>query len=144
MKEKNNPIKMVKTCLVIMNFGWNPNSTVIYGWPWQVIEPFCSSVFSVTKWVVIIHNHSLLWGLSDNIKNPSPSIRALVAKNLPAIAGDVRDSGSIPRLGRSPGGGHGNPLQCSSLENPTYRGAWRATVHRVAKSQTWLKWLSTH
>ena len=47
-----------------------------------------------------------------------------------------RDTGSIPGLGRSPGRGHGNPLQYSCLENPMDRGAWRATVHRVAKSQT--------
>ena len=57
-------------------------------------------------------------------------------KNLPANAGDVRDTGSIPGLGRSPGGGHGNPLQYSCLENPMDRGAWRATVHRVSKSWT--------
>ena len=61
---------------------------------------------------------------------------ALVVKNLPASAGDIRDTGSIPGLGRSPGGGHGNPLQYSCLENPMDREAWRATVHRVAKSQT--------
>ena len=48
----------------------------------------------------------------------------------------VRDAGSIPGLGRSPGGGHGNPLQYSCLENPMDRGAWRATVHRVAQSWT--------
>ena len=58
----------------------------------------------------------------------------LVVKNLPASAGDIRDSGSVPGLGRSPGGGNGNPLQCSCLENPMDRGAWRATVHGVAKS----------
>ena len=52
---------------------------------------------------------------------------------------DVRDTGSIPGLGRSPGGGHGNPLQYSYLENPMDRGAWQATVHRIAKSQTQLK-----
>ena len=56
---------------------------------------------------------------------------ALVIKNLPANAGDVRDVGSIPRLGRSPGGGHGNPFQYSCLGNPMDRGAWRATVHGV-------------
>ena len=61
---------------------------------------------------------------------------ALVVKNLPAYAGDIRDASSIPELGRSPGGGHGNPLQYSCLENPMDRGAWRTTVHRVAKSQT--------
>ena len=57
-------------------------------------------------------------------------------KNAPANAGDVRDAGSIPGSGKSPGGGHGNPLQYSCLENPTDRGAWQATIHRVAKSQT--------
>ena len=46
------------------------------------------------------------------------------------------DLGLIPRLGRFPGGGHGNPLQYSCLENPMDRGAWQATVHGVAKSQT--------
>ena len=64
---------------------------------------------------------------------------ALVVKNLPANAGDVRDAGLIPRLGISPGGSNGKPLQYSSLENPMGRGAWWATVHRVAKSQTQLK-----
>ena len=61
----------------------------------------------------------------------------------PANAGDVRDTGSISGWERSPGGGHGNPLQYSCLENPTDRGALQATVHRVAKSWTRLKWLST-
>ena len=58
----------------------------------------------------------------------------LAVKNLPANAGDVRDVGSIPGSGRSPGGGHGNPIQNSSLKNPKGRGIWRATVHRVAES----------
>ena len=74
----------------------------------------------------------------------SASSVALVVKNPPANARDIRDVGSIPGWGRSPGGGHGNLLQCSCLENPMDRGAWRATVHRVAKSETWLKRLSMH
>ena len=57
-------------------------------------------------------------------------------KNLPASAGDIRDVGSIPESGRSPGGGHSNPLQYYCLENPMDRGDWWATVHGVAKSQT--------
>ena len=61
---------------------------------------------------------------------------ALVVKNLPANAGDTQDLGLIPGLGRSPGGGHGNPLQYPCLENPMDRGAWQAMVHRVAKSRT--------
>ena len=59
-----------------------------------------------------------------------------VVKNLPANAEDVRDLGSIPGLGRFPGVGNGNPLQYSCLENAMDRGAWWATVHRVAESQT--------
>ena len=57
-------------------------------------------------------------------------------KNLPANAGDVRETDSIPGMGRSPGEGNGNPLQYSSLENPMDRGAWQATVQRVEQSQT--------
>ena len=60
---------------------------------------------------------------------------ALVVKNVPASAGDIRDTGSIPGSGRSPGGGHGNPLQYSCLDNFMDRGAWWATVHGVAKSR---------
>ena len=59
-----------------------------------------------------------------------------MVKNTPANAGDARDVGWIPGSGRFPGGGHGNPLQYSCLENLTDRGAWQATVHGVAKSQT--------
>jgi len=64
---------------------------------------------------------------------------ALAVKNLPANAGDARDAGSIPGLGRSPGGGHGNPRQNSCLENPMDRGDWWATVCRTARSWTRLK-----
>ena len=59
---------------------------------------------------------------------------ALVVKNPPANAGDVRDIGLIPGLGRSSEGGYGNPLQYSCLENPLDREAWQTTVHKVAKS----------
>ena len=63
-----------------------------------------------------------------------------VVKNLSASVGD---KGSVPGSGRSPGGGNGNPLQYSRLENPMDRGAWWATVHGVAKSQTQLS-VHTH
>ena len=59
-----------------------------------------------------------------------------MVKNPSANVGDIRDMGLIPGLGRSPGGGHGNTLQCSCLENTMDRGAWRATVYGVAKSHT--------
>ena len=67
---------------------------------------------------------------------------ALVVKNLPVNAGYIRDAGSIPGLGRSPGRGHVNPLQYSCLGNSMDRGAWWATVHGIEKSQTQLKQLS--
>ena len=65
-----------------------------------------------------------------------------MVKTMPASAGDVRDMGSIPGSGRSPGGGRGNPLQYCCLENPMDRGPWWATVHRATQSQTRLKRLS--
>ena len=65
-----------------------------------------------------------------------------MVKNLPTSAGDKKDKGLIPGSGRSPGGGHGNLLQYSCLENPVDRGAWWATVHSVSKSRTCLKQLS--
>ena len=64
---------------------------------------------------------------------------ALVVKNLPVNAGDIRDAGSIPGLGGSPGDGHGNSLQYSCLENPMDRGVWWGTVHRVARHLAGLK-----
>ena len=64
---------------------------------------------------------------------------ALVVKILPDNAGDLRDVGLIPELGRYPGGGQGNQFQHSCQENPMDRGAWQATVHRVAKNWIRLK-----
>ena len=70
---------------------------------------------------------------------------ALVVKNLPASAGDARDTGcSIPGSGRSPREGHSNPLQYSCLENPMDRRVQQATVHRIAKGWTQLKQLGRH
>ena len=68
----------------------------------------------------------------------------LVVKNPPANEGDLRDVSLIPGLGRSPGGGHDNPLQYSCLENPMNRVAWQAAVHRVTQSWTRLKQLNKH
>ena len=67
-----------------------------------------------------------------------------MVKNQPANAGNIRDAGSIPGLGRSPGGGNGEPLQYSDLGNPMDRGAWQATVHGITKNPIWLKHLSTN
>ena len=59
----------------------------------------------------------------------------LMVETQPANAGNIRDAGSIPRLGRSSGGGYGNPFQYSCLKNPTDRGACQATVHEVTKGR---------
>ena len=68
-----------------------------------------------------------------------PTISDASGREPSAIAGDKRHMGLIPGSGRSPGGGHGNPLQYSCLENPMDKGAWQATVHRAAKSWAGLK-----
>ena len=80
---------------------------------------------------------SRYWGTSEGVSKiiTVSKIIALVVKNPPANAGDIRDPGSIPGMERSPGEEHGNPLQYSCLENPMDRGVW-TTVHVVAKSWT--------
>ena len=89
------------------------------------------------------------WFTSDKIhliyvKGDHGLPQRLSGKESACNAGVIRDVGSIPGWGRSPGGGHGNPLQYSCLENPLDRGAWRATVHGVTESQARLKQLSMH
>ena len=86
-----------------------------------------------------VHASFLNLVLSRYMLRSRASQVTLVVKNLPAHAGDVRDTALIPGSGRSPGGGNGNPLQYSCLENPMDRGAWWATVHGVAKSRAQLK-----
>ena len=87
--------------------------------------------------------HSNLVFELGGLKEERASQVALVVKNSPANAEDVRDMGLIPGSGRSPGGGRGNPLQSSCLENPMDKGAWWAAVHSAAKSQTRMKQLSS-
>ena len=95
-----------------------------------------------TEWKQTIRPENL--GENHPVQLPSwTSQVALVVKNLPANAGNKRDAGLIPGLGRSLGEGNGTPLQYSCLENPMDRGVWWATVHGITKSQTRLKWLST-
>ena len=86
------------------------------------------------------------WGFkeSDMTERLNWTELTLMVKNLAANVGHLRDTGLIPGLERSPGGGHGNPLQYSCLENPMVIGAWLATIHRVTKSWILLKWLSMH
>ena len=73
----------------------------------------------------------------------APQVALEVKTPLPVLV-DERDEALIPGSGRSPGGGHGNALQFSCLQNPMDRGAWKSSVRRVARNQTWLKWLSMH
>ena len=91
-----------------------------------------SLMFYVLCWFLLVKRVSMARVTSQ--------VARMVKKNPPANAGDVRDVGSIPGSGKSPGGGSegGNPLQDSCLEKPMDRGTWQATVHGVAKSRTWL------
>ena len=105
---------------------------------WNVLCSVMSD--SATPWTVA------QWTLAPPGKPRWEALRypsGPVVKNPPANAGDIRDVGLIPGLGRSPGW-YANPLQYSCLQNLMNRGAWWAIVHKVAKSQTWLKPLSTH
>ena len=110
---------------------------------WRSQPPFLPGLLSTKGKGVPLAALKALTGspqsLTYMLKAPRASQVALVVKNLPASAGDGRNMGSIPGSGRSPGEGNGDPLQYSCLENSKDRGAWQATVHRVAKSQTRLK-----
>ena len=101
------------------------------------------------SWYYKAPHKSVFFFLNHYLKNRSitelrASQGALAGKTPPANAGDTRNTGSIPGSGRPPGGGRGNPPQCSCLENPMHRGAWPATVHRVIQSWTRLKRVSIH
>ena len=95
----------------------------------------------VVQWLIVVQWLRICLPLQQT---QVPSQVALVLKNLTASVGDIRDAGLIPGLGRSPGGGHGNPIQDSCLENPMDRGAWLAMVQRIAKSWTRVKRLSMY
>ena len=97
-------------------------------------------LYTVNRDVNYCSHFKTIWSFLEKIKielpyNPVACQVALVVKNPPATSGDIRDMGSIPESGRSPGERNGSPIQYSCLEYPTDRGAWWATVHGVAKSQ---------
>ena len=101
------------------------------------------NILSIFTWVIsTLSNRRNIFIMSYRKKWASQVV--LVIKKPPANAGDIRDASLIPGSARSPGGEHDNPLQYSCLENPMDKGAWWATVHRVAESWTQLKRLSTH
>ena len=130
----------------VSHFGGSWNSSnffilFIFVW-WSVVGGLCY-YYCPKPWTL----WRLRWWLaffSNKLFVNWASHVALVLKNLPANAGDVRDVGSISGFGRSSGGGHGDQPQYSCLENPMGRGAWWATVHGITKSQTRLKQLSMH
>ena len=100
-------------------------------------------------WCAAVHQITESWTRLSDWTTPTTthygtSQTALVVKTMPTSEGDIRDVGSIPGLGRASGGQRGNLLQYSFLENSMERGAWMTTVHRVTKSQTPLKRLSTY
>ena len=101
------------------------NSIILSDCWWHLRQRKCNSNF-------------FNWGTGGKGSITGASHVALVIKNLPTNAGEVSGMGSFPGLRRSLGGGHGNPLQYSYLENCMLRGVWWATVHVVAKSWTWL------
>ena len=96
------------------------------------------------RWLTLQGNGKILCHIAhfEDIQINMGFTGGISGKNQPANAGDKGDVGSVPGWGRSPGGRHGNPLQCSSLENLLDRGTQQAIVHGVAKSQTGLKQLS--
>ena len=115
-------------------YVFKPPVAFCYRSPRNLICSYFNLIWSNNaKYLLFFYRH--IWGLPRG---------ALVVNCLPASAGEIRDTSSIPGLGRSPRGGQGNSLQYSCLGNSMDRGAWWTMIHRVTKSQTRLKWLCTH
>jgi len=113
-------------------------------WTPGVFSPFGYCKLHCHTNICLSKGFPFLWVYTQRWNSWVASQLVLVVKNLPANAGELGDVDFSPGSGRSHGEGHGNPLQYSCLENPMDRGAWQATVHRIAKSWTQLKQLSTH
>ena len=111
---------------------------------WELIIPTENSLFYIKSLVEFFEQHSITTCTSLSVLNPSEYMGFPGGPRTHLLVQEMWDVGSILGLGRSPGGGHGNPLQYSCLENPVDWGAWRATVYRVTKIWTQLKWMSMH
>ena len=122
-------------CPCVGSASWVPWDTAL-----SISEPQCLHLKSRGAELVLV---ALVAGREVWYLLSGASQVALVVKNPSASAGDVRTSGSMPGSGRPPGGGHGNLLQYACLESPMDIGAWRATVHKVAKSWTRLSDLAS-
>ena len=140
IKPQSCPASLQRLLRCLLSCGHSAFSAGLLMWPHPLtglgvkgIRPCLSSASTVTSGLFLFFSSHLLIcrRLSFSLNFPGDS----VVKHLSASAGDT---GSIPGSGRSPGGGNGNPLQYSCLRNPMDRGAWRATDHGVAKSQTQL------
>ena len=141
---------VAQSCLTLYDpMACSPPGSSVYGdSPGKNTRVGCHSllqgIFTTQGWTSGLPHAGrffTIWAtrILNNTKRMSGASQvALVVKNLPVSAEEVRDVGLIPGLGRSPGRGQGNPLQYSCLETPMARGAWRATVHRVTNSHTWL------
>ena len=117
---------------------WQPTPVFLPGESqgWGTLEGYCLWVAQGRTWLKQLSSSSskkYTWGFPGGTSGKEPTCQCR----------RHRDMGSILGLGRCPGRGHGTPLQYSCLENPMDRGVWWSTVHGVAKSQTWLKKLST-
>ena len=112
--------------------------------PWYLVSHSTNLQLESILELTSFSNYPLFILLPFNPFTSWSSQAVLVVKSRPANAGDLRDVSLIPGLRRSPGGGQHNALQYFCLENPMDRGAWRATVHGLAKSWTRLEQLSTH
>ena len=102
------------------------------------------TLFGILKLLSLTLAFLPIWVCREFMHEHGTSQVMLVVKNPSDNAGDIRDEGSIPELGRSPGGGQGYTLHYPCLENAMDRGAWQATVHKVAMNQTRLEQLSMH
>ena len=126
--------------------AFNRHASLVSALTWQFLRPFFYIPDSFAFWSECplsgIPLIIFLIRLSSGIRGGLPWW--LSSKESACNAGDTGNVGLIPRLGKSLGKGHGNPLQYSFLENPMDRGAWWAIVLGVANSWTWLKWLSSH
>ena len=123
--------------------GTSSDLASVWPWTWGPEVPSCASGSQLSL-PVSARGVRLARALVRACVAFGPRPRWLSGKESTCRAGVTGDTGSVPGWGRSPGGGNSYPLQYSCLENPTDRGAWRATVHGAEKSRTQLKQLSTH
>ena len=149
---------MVLSCIPYPKAGWVPYRNLRWGiyaeflkykkpTHWVLYNRQPETMVLADKGEILIQftDHTRKVGYTDNVPRCFwASQVAWVVKNSPANTRDIRDVDPTPGSGRSPGGGHGYPLQYSCQENTTDRGVWQAPVHRVTKSQTRLEQLSTH